>query len=191
MVPRSLRLLYLLFAFSALGGWGYSFAVQNTTAYDVHSSSDKDKTKAPPFQFVDRRGRRVTRQRYKGRWLLLNLWATWCPPCRSEMPALEALAHTMKKDLVLVAASVDTNWATIQRFVERDLKWTLGRTQMQFVWDPGARTSFQLGTTKFPETYLIDPQGQIHQKFIGVKAWNSTSMVQSLRRQITASTNKH
>ncbi|HEY4221331.1 MAG TPA: TlpA disulfide reductase family protein [Myxococcota bacterium] len=112
---------------------------------------------------------------YKGQWVLLNFWATWCAPCRDEMPSLEMLNRRLSKDgkqLHIVAASVDDDWKEVNRF--------FGDTKPTFtvLWDKDKPVSFSYGTRKFPETYLIDPDGHVAAKFTGPRDWYNQGTVQ-------------
>lgn len=111
----------------------------------------------------------------RGKWVLLNFWATWCAPCRDEMPSMEMLNRRFKKDqlpIELVAVSVDDDWAQVNRF--------FGSTRPSFtvLWDREKSASFTYGTRKFPETYLINPEGRIAAKFIGPRDWYNQATVQ-------------
>lgn len=109
---------------------------------------------------------------YKGRWVILNYWATWCAPCRDEMPSMEMLNRKYGKDIALIAVSVDDDTAQIARF--------FGQTKPTFtvVWDQAKKSSSSYGTHKFPETYLISPDGKIAAKFTGPRDWYNQGTVQ-------------
>jgi thiol-disulfide isomerase/thioredoxin len=111
----------------------------------------------------------------KGKWVLLNFWATWCAPCRDEMPSIEMLNRRAAKDglnLEIVAVSVDDAWGEVNRF--------FGAVQPTFtvLWDKEKRASGSFGTRKFPETYLIDPEGRVAAKFVGPRDWYNQGTVQ-------------
>lgn len=111
----------------------------------------------------------------KGKWVLLNFWATWCAPCRDEMPSMEMLNRRMQRDgqpLEIVAVSVDDAWGEVNRF--------FGAVQPTFtvLWDKEKRSSNAYGTRKFPETYLIDPNGKVAAKFTGPRDWYNQGTVQ-------------
>jgi len=119
---------------------------------------------------------------YRGQWVLLNFWATWCAPCRDEMPSLEMLNRKMQQDkrpIHLVAASVDEDWKEVNRF--------FGETKPTFtvLWDKDKATSFSYGTRKFPETYLIDPDGRVAAKFTGPRDWYNQGTVQYFTEVLT------
>lgn len=100
----------------------------------------------------------------RGQAVLLNIWATWCPPCREEMPALEALHRDMADDgLRVVAVSVDSRSAAgdVQQFLDE-----FGIT-FTVLHDPDEQVSRTFRTTGVPETYLIDRDGTIAKRWIG------------------------
>lgn len=120
---------------------------------------------------------------FKGSWVLLNYWATWCPPCRDEMPSLEMLTRRMTRDhgskLQIVTVSVDEDWNEVNRF--------FGATAPTFhvLWDRLKSSSAAFGTTRFPETYLIDHEGKIAAKFTGPRDWYNQGMVQYFSELLT------
>lgn len=108
----------------------------------------------------------------RGKWVFINFWATWCPPCRDEMPSLEMMNRHLQKDgLVVVAVSVDESWGEVKRF--------FGDTAPSFtlLWDREKVASRAYGSSKFPESYLIDPSGVVVAKFTGPRDWNTTGML--------------
>jgi thiol-disulfide isomerase/thioredoxin len=120
-------------------------------------------------------GAQVDLTAFKGKWVLLNFWATWCAPCRDEMPSMEMLNRRVDKDglnLEIVAVSVDDAWGEVNRF--------FGAVQPTFtvLWDKEKKSSNAYGTRKFPETYLIDPSGKVVAKFVGPRDWYNQGTVQ-------------
>jgi len=103
----------------------------------------------------------------RGKYALVHFWATWCPPCRDELRDLEYLARRLKGTLQVVAITVDDEWGEVGRFFG-DQAPTFG-----VLWDQGRQVAALYGTQKFPETFLVDPQGRITTKFIGPRKWNS------------------
>jgi peroxiredoxin len=111
----------------------------------------------------------------RGKWVLLNFWATWCAPCRDEMPSMEMLNRRFQRDgknIQLVAVSVDEDWRQVNRF--------FGETRPTFtvLWDRDKASATTYGTRKFPETYLIDPEGRVAAKFTGPRDWYNQATVQ-------------
>jgi peroxiredoxin len=121
---------------------------------------------------------------YNGQVVLLNIWATWCGPCRVEMPSLEALHRSYAREgLKIVAVSVDDpgKQPAIQDFARE-----YGLT-FEILHDPSARIRRIFQTTGVPETFIIGPEGVIRKKVIGADDWNSEGnrglIVQLLRER--------
>ena len=97
-----------------------------------------------------------------GRPVVLNIWATWCPPCREEMPALQALHDRYSEQgLAVIAVSLDASGADAATFAEE-----LGLT-MRMLHDPASRVTRAFRTTGVPETFLIGADGRIVRRWIG------------------------
>jgi len=123
-------------------------------------------TKAPDFTVRDLQGKEVTLSDFRGRLVFLNFWATWCPPCREEMPSMERLYRFMKgKPFTLLAVSVDTNAATVERF-RRARGYTF-----PILIDEGQKAATLYQTTGVPETFIISPEGTILYKIVGPQDW--------------------
>lgn len=102
----------------------------------------------------------------KGRVVLVNFWATWCPPCREEMPSLTRLAQSFDpQTFEVVTVSVDEGWEPIDKFLSSQ------KTPFRVALDEGAKISRTYGTTKFPESYLLDRDGKVRLKFVGPRNW--------------------
>jgi thiol-disulfide isomerase/thioredoxin len=96
----------------------------------------------------------------------VNFWATWCPPCRDEMPSLTRLAQQFDPgSFEVVAVSVDDGWAPVDKFLPP------GQTPFRVALDEGAKMSRTFGTSKFPESYLVDRDGKLRLKFVGPRNW--------------------
>ena len=115
---------------------------------------------APALSFKNREGDEVALADLKGRLLLVNLWATWCAPCKAEMPALDRLEGELGgKDFSVVAINVDT------RNLAKPPQWLAenGIARLPFYADPGGRTlpavQRATGSTGLPTTLLVDPAG--------------------------------
>jgi peroxiredoxin len=101
---------------------------------------------------------------YRGQVVVLNFWATWCPPCVSEMPGLIALHHD-RPDLAILAVSIDEDPDAYTSFlVRRHVDFTTVR-------DPGQTAAKLYHTEGWPETYIIDRQGVIRRKIVGDPDW--------------------
>jgi thiol-disulfide isomerase/thioredoxin len=120
----------------------------------------------PDLKLPDANGKMWSLADLKGRPVLLNFWATWCAPCVEEMPSLETLAAQVGKDAVVLAVSVDDEWAAIRRFFPKG-------TPLSVVWDESKEVPKKFGTEKFPETFLIDAEGKLRYYFINKRKWDS------------------
>lgn len=119
---------------------------------------------APDVQFAKLDGGSLRLTELRGRVVVLNFWATWCIPCRSEIPALSAMQKTMEGEgLTVVGVSYDDTRELIQEF-QKDLK------QDYTVVLGGKDVGSQLPASPLPTTYIIDRQGQIREKFIGERS---------------------
>jgi cytochrome c biogenesis protein CcmG/thiol:disulfide interchange protein DsbE len=129
-------------------------------------------SEAPEFSAMtlDADPREMSLDEHKGKLVLLNIWATWCTPCREEMPSIERL-HQRYADngLQVLAVSIDNPGMqqTIRDFVDE-----LGLT-FQILHDPGNRISTRYQVTGYPESFLIDRNGVIRKKVIGETDWSS------------------
>jgi thiol-disulfide isomerase/thioredoxin len=120
---------------------------------------------APDFQLADATGKRWSLQSLRGRPVLLNFWATWCPPCVEEMPSLENLAKRNGDRFTVLTVSVDEDWETVKKFFP-------GGTTLSVLLDSSKEIPKKFGTDKYPETFLIDSQGRLLQLFHQAK-WDS------------------
>lgn len=106
-----------------------------------------------PFELTDTTGKIHTLDRYRGKWVLVNLWATWCPPCLSEMPELEALSKT-HQDLIVIGLAVDgQNPQRITQFAEKlhvTYPIVAGTSEMAKEFKPRG----------YPTSYLFDGAGR-------------------------------
>jgi cytochrome c biogenesis protein CcmG, thiol:disulfide interchange protein DsbE len=108
--------------------------------------------------------------------VVLNFWATWCPPCVDETPSLESMyAHLAPLGVTVLGVSVDDDAGAYQKFLaDNHITFPTFR-------DPGADIPHAYGTTMYPETYIITPNHRIVRKLIGEQNWNSPQMLAYLR----------
>ncbi|MCC7153383.1 MAG: TlpA family protein disulfide reductase [Bryobacterales bacterium] len=131
---------------------------------------------APKFKVVTDSGKTLTRGDFGGKVLVLNFWATWCPPCIEEIPSLDALQRQFgKQGLVVLAISVDKNEKTYRDFLKR------ANVSFQTARDPEADISSSYGTYKYPETYLVDRDGKVVAKYISNQDWMDQSIIKDIR----------
>ena len=131
-------------------------------------------TNAPDFTVQDSE-RAVSLHDLRGQVVVLNFWATWCPPCVEEMPSLVEMQRRMKaKGVTVLAVSVDVDQNAYQQFRKDH------NVNLLTVRDPNQKSSNLYGTFKFPETYVIDRQGVMRRKFIGAVEWTSPEITDFL-----------
>ena len=131
---------------------------------------------ATPFVLKDLNGKSVSLASYRGNIVLLNFWASWCPPCRSEMPSIQKLYEKMAgKKFVILAVSVErAPKGKIASFISEN-----GYT-FPVLLDDGGKVSSAYGITSIPTTYLLDKKGQILKKEVGSRDWSDPEIIDKL-----------
>jgi peroxiredoxin len=136
---------------------------------------------APAYRTVSLSGDSVSLEAYRGKPVLLNVWATWCLPCREEIPELEALhARYKARGLELVGVSIDADGTddAIREFM-RDFRMTYP------IWrDPGERVSTEFLVVGVPATFLIDRAGVLRWRKTGPIRPGDSSLVAALERAL-------
>jgi peroxiredoxin len=120
----------------------------------------------PDMVLPDLQGNTFRLSDHRGEVVLINFWASWCAPCIEEMPSLERLHRALEsKGLRVVAVSVDEDLQVVERLrEEHDLSFLI-------LHDEGAAVSHAFETFKYPETYIVDREGQLLSKVIGARDW--------------------
>jgi peroxiredoxin len=137
---------------------------------------------APDFAVTDLAGRAVRLSALRGNVVVLNLWTTWCPPCREEMPSMERLyARLRGKRFELLAVSQDEDGrAVVEPFV-REL-----RLSFPVLVDPERQVGERFGVWGYPETFVIDRNGYVVERVIGPRDWAAPAQVAALEALIAA-----
>ncbi len=135
---------------------------------------------APEFTFPLMTGGNASLSDYGGKLVLVNVWATWCPPCIDEMPDLQNLYAQMKREgfpFEILGVSIDALGADPVR------KW-VDRFSITFpiLLDPRGTIKKLYRTTGVPETFVVDPQGVLVQKIIGPRKWDGPRMVAYMKQ---------
>jgi cytochrome c biogenesis protein CcmG, thiol:disulfide interchange protein DsbE len=131
---------------------------------------------APDFTVADG-DHKVTLSELHGKTVVLNFWATWCPPCVEEMPSLLTMQQRLKdKGVTVLAVSVDVDQNEYHRFLKDH------NVNLLTVRDPDQKSNRLYGTFKYPETYVIDRNGKVRRKFIGPVDWNQPEVVDFLSK---------
>ncbi|MBX3021608.1 MAG: TlpA family protein disulfide reductase [Bdellovibrionales bacterium] len=134
-----------------------------------------EKTGFPNFTLPTLDGKPVSVTDFKGKILLVNIWATWCAPCVKEIPSLKNLVNKFGGKLVVLAVSHDRSKEDIETFVK-----AFGGLPEDFiiVWDKDRMTSKLLGTDALPETYILKPNQELKRKIAGETAWDDSLAIQ-------------
>jgi peroxiredoxin len=129
---------------------------------------------APDFVLPDAAGHMISLRSQRGHPVLVNFWATWCPPCTEEMPSMETLAAGLEgSDIRALAVSVDENWNDVRRFFARG-------TRLGVLLDPTRDVPKRFTTTQFPETFFVDAQGRVSHYFINKRDWSRPEVIACL-----------
>ncbi len=130
---------------------------------------------APEFALTSDAGRPIQLQDFAGKFLVLNFWATWCPPCLEELPSLNRFhIRYAPQGVVVLGVSVDEDRKAYQDLVEH------AGVSFPTVRDPERKVSRLYGTFKYPETYVISPQGRVVRKIIGPRDWGDSTIVEMM-----------
>ena len=147
----------------------------------THLESPQPSQEVPNFRF-ELAGRPQELSALRGQVVLLNFWASWCPPCVAEMPSLERLHQRLGgRGLLVLGISVDADSAAYDAFL-RSNKITFANYR-----DPERRISTVYGTFMYPETYIIDRQGRLVRKIIGSLEWDDPQVLEFLTRVLETS----
>ena len=135
----------------------------------VGAKQMKVKKVAPNFSLEDLNGQKVELKNFKGKVIFLNFWATWCGPCKEEMPSMETLWQWYKgKDFLLLGISVDYGGVkTVKEYIERQ------RYTFRVLIDSRSKTLDLYEVKAIPTTLMIDRKGQIVAVAIGPRNWRS------------------
>jgi peroxiredoxin len=127
---------------------------------------------APDFALTDMDGKKVTLSGYKGKVIVLNFWATFCGPCKEEMPSLNNLFLSFKKDgLIVLAISTDDSEKPVQSFIRAKA------IAFPVLIDKDQQVFFdRYGILGLPTTFIIDRDGIIREKILGDRPWDAPDM---------------
>ena len=138
---------------------------------------------APEVSFTDLSGNGVTLGDFKGKLVLLNLWATWCQPCLKEMPSLEKLQESQGDKLIVAAVSEDRGGKElVEPFVAK-----LGLAKVKIYLDPKSTVGHAVEARGLPTTLVIDGKGFVVGRVEGAAEWDSDKMAGVLQPFLPAS----
>ena len=135
---------------------------------------------APPLALAERGGDTRELADFRGRWLLVNLWATWCAPCVREMPSLDRLQATLGDRIRVLAISEDRKGAEV---VDPFLG-NLHLKALTIYLDPAGHAPQAFGIRGMPTSFLIDPAGVLRGKLEGAAEWDAPKMLGLIERYL-------
>lgn len=137
----------------------------------------------PAIRFQDDNGKALGLEDFRGKVVLLNIWATWCAPCREEMPALDRLQSSLGgQGFEVVALSIDAGdngLAAVKRFYAE-----MGIQHLRVYHDPSAKTGFQLGAVGVPTTLLLDRNGRELGRMSGAAEWDGAEAIALIKKHL-------
>ena len=155
-----------------------SLCVLLFAACSKENSVPAGKGVAADFTLRDLDGREHKLSDYRGKIVFLNFWATWCPPCRAEIPSMGRLNEVMGSNDFVMLANTDENIKDLQAFVkEVPHNFTV-------LSDADGKIQKLYQVFKFPETFVIDRQGRIVEHIVGARDWSSTEALKFFNAQI-------
>ena len=113
---------------------------------------------------------------YPQQVLVVNFWATWCPPCVDEAPSFERFAERVGREgVVVLGVSVDEDAGALKDFIDKyHVTYPVGR-------DPARALAARFGTVQFPETYILDRNGRLAEKVVGAIDWDDPRILTFVR----------
>lgn len=143
------------------------------------SEPDKDTKFDYAFTLKDLKGKKFPFDQYKGKVVFINLWATWCGPCKAEMPGIQNLYSKMKDDSVtFIMLSLDKDQALpkVEAYVQKN--------QYTFpIFMPSGYLAEQLQVPSIPTTFIVSKKGKIVMKEVGTRNYDTKKMVEFLRKE--------
>lgn len=131
---------------------------------------------APEFTLNDVDGKPVSLADFRGRVLVINFWATWCPSCRKEMPSLERAADWLKQyDAALIGVNVGERPKQVKRYLAEE------PVTFPILLDPDMKMSTEWDATRLPVTYVVDPEGRIVYRALGSREWDAPELLVPIR----------
>jgi thiol-disulfide isomerase/thioredoxin len=138
--------------------------------------------RTPPLSLADLAGRRHSLADYRGQVVLVNFWATWCDPCREEMPSMQRLRQRLAgRPFAVLAVNHGESPARAGDFLKR------ARLDLPVLLDPGQETARAWRVRILPHSFLLGPDGRVRYSVIGELDWASDPVVEAVRRLLPGS----
>lgn len=188
---RNFKPLYVLFTAVVLFGSPFLLSAQEEEIENLSEAQrilyregfgvPQNPMEAPDFTLKDLSGNSVTLSDMQGKVVLLNLWATWCPPCKKEMPSMEELYRDLPRDEFTILAVAAPNapresLAQIESLIENN-DYTF-----PVLLDEDMRVNGTYGTGSIPTSWIIDPEGMLAARLVGAVDWKKEAIVSALSK---------
>lgn len=134
---------------------------------------------APDFTLIEIQGKNWTLAELKGKVVFLHFWATWCPSCREELPAIQRLHASLPEEQVVILTVLYNDDPSRAKYMAGQIGATFPVTV-----DPDGLAAKAYGLTGVPETYIIDQQGILREKIIGALPWDEPGSRQRLQQYL-------
>ncbi len=173
-IDRTLHRASLVFTFMAVGvfctaSFSEAESLQPKPRPGFERGVVRVGDEAPNFMLRDLAGNVVSLSQLRGKVVLLNFWATWCGPCRVEMPAMEQLYRTLpRREFEILAVSTDQQGTAVTRPFQREMGFTF-----PILHDSEYRVGLTYGARSIPITFMVDRRGIVRQKIFGARDWDS------------------
>lgn len=198
-MTRNVRLLTAVSGFAMLAVLGLivfaggplrrtSLTPSGSAAPDIeHSATVAAGMTAPNFTLTDLNGKTVTLSSLRGKVVFLNLWATWCPPCRSEMPSIESLYSKFRQtpDFVTLAVSEDTDVKAPAQYVKKN------NFNFPVLLDPRNTVGDAYNVSGLPESFVIGRDGRIVAHHVGPYDWANPDIRSALEDLLKQKQDEH
>ena len=191
--PRVGHVFYILVAvLAAIAGFGVATKIFNIPSgvFDgfgaglARMERFSPPTQMPEFTFVDGEGNNRSLEEWKGKVVLVNFWATWCPPCRREMPSLDRLqAKLGGKDFAVVAINIDRSGLK----APRNFLAAKGFSHLKVYQDKAGQFFSKMGKTSLPLTLMLNREGQIIARLSGPAEWDNAEAEAIIRQAMSIS----
>jgi peroxiredoxin len=133
----------------------------------------------PDFTLNNLAGEPVTLSQYRGKVVFLNFWASWCPPCRAEMPSMDRLHEVFYgQEFVILAVNTENDERVVRSFLDRNPH------KFPVLLDLDGKVQNLYDVHRFPETFLIDQEGKLVERFIGARDWSATDFLKRVASMI-------
>ncbi|OGW00663.1 MAG: hypothetical protein A2889_05895 [Nitrospinae bacterium RIFCSPLOWO2_01_FULL_39_10] len=150
-------------------------------AVDISRAGKEEKIAAPDFTLMTMDNKKVSLKDFKGKYIFLNFWATWCGPCIDEMPSMERLYQKFKtrKNFAMLAVSIDkAGTDAVKKFM------TENKLTFSVLLDRDSEVAGAYGVMGIPSTYLIDTQGFVINRAVGARTWDTKDSIEFFEKML-------